>query len=135
MQPESTEIRTPVKPFDLQRAIAGEKLVTREGKEVTEFHHFKTVSGSYPCTAVVNGERSAYTLAGHFNRSQHPHCDDLFMAAKKRTVFVNIYDKDTTASGGGHNAHAFGTAEAARKNVNGNAWGLLLVARPVEIEE
>jgi hypothetical protein len=124
-----------MKPFDLEAAKRGEKLVTRDGREVSEFHCFKTIVSDYPCVAIIDGERGTFSKSGYFNSSEHPHDDDLFMAAKKRTVYVNIYDKDTTASGGGQNAHAFGTAEAARKNVHNNAWGLLLVAHPVEIEE
>jgi hypothetical protein len=122
-----------MKPFDLEAAKRGEKLVTREGKEVTEFHHFKTVSGSYPCTAVVNGERSAYTLAGHFNRSQHPHCDDLFMAAKKRTVYVQIFNKSGDASVPGLKAFAFDSSADAADNIGSTQWPVIGTF-PIEIE-
>jgi hypothetical protein len=126
-----------MKPFDLEAAKRGEKLVTRDGREVTEFHHFGTVRNTaYSCCAVIDGKREIFAVDG-MNFVDRLNDNDLFMAPKTRTVFVNVYNHPgmTDDPTKGHKAYAFNSEQDARDNVNGNAWGLLAVAQPVEIEE
>jgi len=124
-----------VKPFDLEAAKRGEPLMTRDGRAVSEFHRFETLRSSiYSCMAIVDGESVSYTDGGQFHRNREDK-SDLFMAPKKRTVFVNIYDKAGETSVPGTRAFAFNSEADARENTKGNSWGVLVVAHPVEIEE
>jgi len=123
-----------VKPFDLQLAIAGEKLMTRDGREVSEFHFFKTIVSDYPCVAIIDGERGTFSKSGYFNSSQHPHDDDLFMAAKKRTVYVQIFNKSGDASVPGLKAFAFDSSADAADNIGSTQWPVIGTF-PIEIEE
>lgn len=125
-----------MKPFDLEKAIAGEKMVTRDGREVQEFAYFKTSRAPYePIRSVIGGCVFSHNIDGSYLGKGNEDCSDLFMAPKKRTVYVNIYDKAGESQVPGTRAFAFSNEEDARMNVNGNAWGLLLAAHPVVIEE
>ena len=83
------------KPFDLERALAGDKVVTRDGREVTEIHQFKTVSSMYEIYCVVNGVVYAVSQEGVYCYSKDGEVDkkDLFMApkTKKFEAWVNVY--------------------------------------------
>ena len=52
--------------FDLQKALAGAKVVTRDGQKVTELHHFKTSTGFYVVCAIIAGDRRWYTNNGFY---------------------------------------------------------------------
>lgn len=79
-----------MKPFNLEAALKGAKVVTRDGREVSEIYHFKTDSEGYPVVAVVEGTRRSYTTDGKF-----AYCSkeglDLFMAPIKKEGWVNLY--------------------------------------------
>lgn len=69
-----------MKPFDLQKALAGDLVVTRDGRPVTQIHVFK-VDGE-PVYGVVDGGVTCWPENGHYN----PFTDeedpfDLFMAS------------------------------------------------------
>jgi len=138
MQPESTEIRTPVKPFDLQAALAGEKLVTRDGREALDFHHFKSDKSINPCAAIIGGQVYWFALNGRSDSKGEELDADLFMAPRKRTVYVNVYDHAGDVGGEGPKgtkAYAFDEEAGAISNSKHNSWGLLAIAFPVVIEE
>lgn len=67
-------------PFDLERASLGAKLITRDGIEVTEFMHFKTISAKekFPCIAIIDGEQYTYSINGEYSYGMDHECD-LFM--------------------------------------------------------
>jgi hypothetical protein len=76
-----------MKPFDLKKALAGEPVVTRDGKEVTRLHKFDC-EDQYPLYAVVDEMIKRFTIDGNYieegiNRY------DLFM--DEPTKWVNIY--------------------------------------------
>ena len=73
-----------LKPFDLEKALAGEPVVTRQGEEVTQLTLFKTNS-IYTLAGVVDGELLRFTPSGEYLRNE-PHYLDLFMKAKTRMV-------------------------------------------------
>ena len=67
-----------MKPFDLEKAKAGAKLVTRDGREVTHFT-YNVNNRSYPCAAKIYGLEFSFTKEGKYageNLSQL----DLFLA-------------------------------------------------------
>ncbi len=124
-----------MKPFNLERAIAGDPLVTRDGREVKEFHYFSHASATLePVRAVVGGSVYGYEPDGSYLSKGHVHCHDLFMASKSRTFYVNIYE-ERLASYKGNKSGAFDSEEEARSNAVNNSAGLLVIASPVVIEE
>jgi hypothetical protein len=81
-----------MKPFNLEAAKAGKPLVTRDGRKVTEFHHFETCKLKYSCVAIVGGESLSYTTAGFFDEDTSDRVLDLFLADEEVTVWVNVYE-------------------------------------------
>lgn len=77
--------------FDLEKALNGATLVTRDGREVTDFHYFKSDESDMPIVAVVDGQRCSYTTQGSYFSSMRDNLD-LFIKAKDRTVCVNVFD-------------------------------------------
>lgn len=84
---------TKCKYFDLERALAGDKVVTRDGREVTEIHHFKSVTSMYEVFVSVNGSVYACSKEGSYTFPEEDRCD-LFMApkTKKFEALVNVYN-------------------------------------------
>lgn len=76
-----------MKKFDLQQAIDGHPLVTRDGREVTEFHYFQTANDpSFVIVAVINGK----TIHFDENGTYVPYGDsknDLFLKDQKTKYY------------------------------------------------
>jgi hypothetical protein len=66
-------------PFDLYAALAGAKLVTRDGQEVTEFGYVKTGSETLRYGAYVDGLYELYTVRGRWVGDKAEDGLDLFM--------------------------------------------------------
>lgn len=78
--------------FDLEGALAGDKVITRDGQEVTQFKVFSTSSGE-DLACVIDGSVRLYDgLSGLAKIADNI---DLFMAPKNLSGFVNIYDNDS----------------------------------------
>lgn len=78
-----------LKPFNLEAALAGEPVVTRDGQEVSQVTLFDC-SGEFPLIAVVNDGVYSFTKQGrHYNCGQ-PSSLDLFM--KQKTHIVNGFE-------------------------------------------
>ena len=103
-----------MKPFDLEKALAGAPVVTRSGVPVSEVHYFETVTRQYKVFAVVTGEVQSYTESGRYTRRVE-HAFDLFMAPVKRVGWVNIY-LDGHADGWSHCGQVVYTSEEEAKD-------------------
>ena len=81
------------KPFDLERALAGDKVVTAGGLEITEIQYFKTLSGGYPVFAVVGGAIQRFTIAGDWYYHDSEGKSHLLMAprTKRFEAWVSVY--------------------------------------------
>ncbi len=77
------------KPFNLEAALAGEPVETRDGRKVTEIHHFKTHRGGGPVLAVVDGVFQSYRVDGQWGT--FPGYNDLVMASKKHQVWHCVF--------------------------------------------
>ena len=82
--------------FNLEEALAGKPVVTRNGKKVTELHLFKSTTGK-PVIAIVEGLVAGYTILGKDDDARDS-IWDLFMAPQKKSIWVNVYDKKDTLS-------------------------------------
>lgn len=84
--------------FDLSRALAGDKVVTRDGREVTQLVKFD-VEFAVGCAdvifAVLEGSVESWEVSGSYHGTN---CGtDLFMAPNQLSGFMNVYP-----NGGGH---------------------------------
>ena len=126
-----------MKPFDLEKALAGAPVVTRIGEEVTQVVFFNA-STTFPVRAVIDGTIYSYTTAGaYLSGAYNQHVRtilsggndlDLFMAPVKKVAYINVYrpNHDSTDSTDrtqglgvvlGTKIHA--TKEAANANASG----------------
>ena len=76
--------------FDLEKALAGEKVITRDGLEVTQLVNFEGVGDRCESIyAMVGGKVISYYGCGNYTGNHSPL--DLFMAPKKLSGFINVY--------------------------------------------
>jgi hypothetical protein len=80
-----------MKPFNLEEALAGKPVQTRDGRKVTEIVHLKTIDVTYPIIAVVDKTPVAYTMVGREWQSGADSRGDLFMAPEIVTKWGNVY--------------------------------------------
>jgi len=82
-----------MQPFDLQKAIDGHPLVTRDGQEVTEFHYFSTGKCGHPyLVAAVIKDIGLFTYTQGGKYSMGSECElDLFLAPVKKQAWANVY--------------------------------------------
>lgn len=114
-----------MKPFNLERAVAGEKVVTRDGREVTQLTKFDAKDTTYALIGVVDASLQSWTLEGVFEKGETSNAD-LFIAPKTVKRWVNFYSDGTTIS--------FDSKESAKEV---NCWHSkpIAIAVPVEFEE
>lgn len=76
-----------MQPFDLNKALSGAPLVTRDGRKVTGFRKMKRRSGNFKYEAQVseNYARREYTDAGFWLEPTMPSGEDLFLADDPNT--------------------------------------------------
>jgi len=84
-----------MKEFNLERALAGEPVVTRTGKKVTELHLFKNEALIQPLYGIIEGDDDVlqWTTFGIYSPTKETSWD-LFMAGEKKSVWVNVYEKE-----------------------------------------
>ena len=98
--------------FNLEKALSGAKVVTRDGREVKQLTRFEADS-DYCLYGVVSGLVKDWTIDGRY-RLETPECSkDLFLEGKVRRAWVNIYGngRDILTSG------CYRTKQAALHNI------------------
>lgn len=122
-----------MKPFDLQKALAGEPVITRKGRKVVRIAHFPEAHEMHRVVALVEGDLIPITHdEGGRNLSYNSTLHDLFMAPKKVTVWVVALSGDEshgTRCGG----YFYDTKEEAIDMTNTKSPDYIGVF-PVEIE-
>jgi len=111
-----------MKAFDLEAAKRGEPIVTRGGREAKFIAHVPELT--YPVLILLDVGLWHAKPDGTSNVGRN---NDLFMASKKQTVWVNFYRNQTNADYFSTKQLADYTAEF-RTRIGGKAY-------PVEIEE
>lgn len=82
-------------PFDLDKALAGQPVVTRSGLKVEELTLMKKDKSSYPLKGIVDGEMNEWKTDGRF--SDYEECEefDLFMGEKTHKYYAYVvHDND-----------------------------------------
>lgn len=82
-------------PFDIETALAHpERVVTRDGRKVSEIYHFKNKRLSdYKVYACVGDEVLTYTIEGLAIKGDTRE-RDLFLLPEVKECFVNVYYQD-----------------------------------------
>ena len=86
-----------LKPFNLEKALAGDPVVTRDGQQVTEIIILNTLNSNQNVFAVIDRKFYQFTKNGRYSRYENmDYCLDLFMAPKivKKSGWLNIYPED-----------------------------------------
>jgi hypothetical protein len=107
-----------MKPFDLQKALAGEPVVTRGGKKVTQVTLFD-VNNYFLLAAVIEGELFKFLENGKVNSSGVESQNDLFMA--ETGSWINLfYNKTENLVWLGVNRYQ--TEEEAQEHLTDHKW-------------
>ena len=88
-----------MKPFNLEKALAGDPVVTRNGRPVTNIHRFNDLNHNRRLYGVIDGKLCSFLENGRFSSYELSETDhDLFMAPKivKKSGWVNIYPNNRT---------------------------------------
>jgi hypothetical protein len=119
------------KPFNLEAALTGDPVVTRDGQVATQLVRFAVID-SQPVRAVVGGQVLGFRTDGTYysaGTSRH----DLFMAKKERTVYINILRDSGGRVYAGNTAS--NTPDAATATARNTGSVVLAAAVPVTFFE
>lgn len=78
-------VKTNLKQFDLEKALSGDPVVTRDGLEVTQVTLFEC-EGQLPVMAVIAGELEGFTKTGEYFPTGEASGFDLFMKPKTHNI-------------------------------------------------
>lgn len=107
-----------LKPFNLEEALNGAKVVTRDGREVTQLTFFETKS-PFPLIGVCdNGFMSSWQKNGINNTESSISENDLFIEVETKSVWANVCANDNGFPYIGHykNIYYWGSEEDAKKD-------------------
>jgi hypothetical protein len=77
-----------MQPFNLEAALAGKPVVTRDGRPVTQITKFKDIV--YPVAGVLQGTLFTFRTDGRYTDEGPSKCD-LFMKSEPKTFYANVY--------------------------------------------
>lgn len=87
-----------MKPFNLEKALAGDPVICRNGKKVDELHYFKSADIKDDCQCIVTVIDTVIRAArktglrNSFGKGEDD--EDLFMAPTTKKYYVNVYKYD-----------------------------------------
>jgi len=82
-----------MKPFNLQDALAGKPVITRDGKKVFEIVHLSSMKNERNILAIFENDCMLYRHDGTCMLNLgDSHSSDLFMAAEKKSIWINIFE-------------------------------------------
>lgn len=76
-----------MKPFNLEAALAGARVIIRDGSEVTQLTLFDMVRDGYVLYGVLNYEIHSWLANGKYYRIDESN-NDLFMASNTKSIWV-----------------------------------------------
>lgn len=80
-----------MKPFNLERALAGDPVVTRDGRKVTQIFYFSKTDEVYNLFVGFDKKITGYKPDGKYYLDGTESPKDLFMAPVEKTVWFNYY--------------------------------------------
>jgi hypothetical protein len=78
--------------FNLERALAGEPVITRDGKEVTQLTKFDLTETSYLIFGILENDVRRWTIEGKYLLGEEDR-NDLFMKPEENAIWVNVYKR------------------------------------------
>ncbi len=82
-----------MKPFNLERALAGDPVVTRDGRKVIDIYHFKFDKNNRSVAYQVENNQTIDWATTYGRNNGHLESEfDLFMAPVKRKYYMGISD-------------------------------------------
>lgn len=96
---------TTLKPFNLKKALAGDPVVTRDGRKVPEIYEFEKCNSITNIGYAIEGEVGIYTVNETGIRAHapdKPSDSDIFMAPRKQKLWIAIRNKEIENSSGVH---------------------------------
>jgi hypothetical protein len=83
-----------MKPFNLEEALSGKPVVTRNGNEVTQFHKFNVLDlDAQELYAVIDDRQiESFYLNGQW-REKGESGYDLFMKSESKFLWINIFQQ------------------------------------------
>jgi hypothetical protein len=106
-----------MKKFNLQEALAGKPVISREGKQVTQLHLFEVnPSSNYSLYGVVDGHVESFTEDGKWDVHLSEGSRDLFMGPE--VAYVNVYSGDS----GYYVGTLFNTRKGAENMINNDTY-------------
>ncbi len=119
------------KPFNLERALAGDPVVTREGRKVIRITHFpESMIIDYRLVVLLENQNlpDFYCENGNYRRDDGETPFDLFMAPRTETRWFNHYSNGTS--------EGYANEQHCRKEAE--EWtgpgAMLAIAVPMEVE-
>jgi hypothetical protein len=79
--------------FDLEKALNGAKVVTRDGREVKELTKFEGFK-DYPLVGIVDSQLHTWTTQGLISLHLGECGADLFLAVEPKRIWVNVYNRN-----------------------------------------
>ena len=122
-------------PFNLERARAGEPIVTRNGRKAKFIAYVPDAQLFNERVVFLLDHRIKTTCADGFSYPAHENKSDLFMAEKKRTVWVNILLRPNEMECAYHYESEEDADKDATVFCGANVLRIGGKAYPVEIEE
>lgn len=77
--------------FNAETTPLGTELITRDGREVSEWYYFKNTNEKFPIKAVICNVIEGFTKDGVYYDSGTESVNDLFIKPKVRELWVNVY--------------------------------------------
>jgi len=102
-----------MKTFDLEKALAGEPVVTRSGKEVFDIAYFPSKEGYYKICAIIDGDTEWFTIDGNYYDDGVESYSDLFSKDPLIEMWLNVYQSGNEISTGS----LYRTKELAKEKV------------------
>jgi hypothetical protein len=79
--------------FNLERALAGEPVCTRDGREVTQLTYFRETEDLFSVGAVLDKEVYLWQANGRFLQTKED-SKDLFIKPKENAIWINVYKNE-----------------------------------------
>ena len=83
------ESRMKLEKFDLEKALNGAKVVTRDGREVKELIKFESLQ-DYTLGGVLDNQLKTWTEQGKFHTEHVESDEDLCLAVEPQSIWVNV---------------------------------------------
>ena len=106
-----------MKPFDLEKALAGEPVVSKEGRKVIQLHYFPNLGSNFKVIAQLEHGFSfdTFTIHGKYSENNSSQLD-LFMAEPE--IWVNVYYNEKTGVYGSSIGTTYPSEEMAKAGIS-----------------